>query len=58
MSDDAVARRFVDYCERLTGAGKPAPPLPRDRRNIALQVEKIRERLAATRSKSAAPDTT
>jgi hypothetical protein len=58
MSDNAVARRFVDYCETLIDAGKSAPPLPRDRRNISGQVGKIRERLATTRSKSAAPDTT
>ncbi len=47
MSDNAVARQFEDYCVGLVGAGKSAPPLPRDRRNIANRVRKIRQRLEA-----------
>lgn len=58
MSDDAVARQFVEYCEGLIGTGRSAPPLPRDRRNIARQVEKICHRLAAIGGKTAAPKTT
>jgi hypothetical protein len=57
MSDDAVARQFEFYCEELKRAGKPAPPLPSDRRNIVRQVGKIRERLAASNTNRAAGTT-
>jgi hypothetical protein len=48
LSDGAVARQFELHCEELLRTGKPAPPLPSDRRNIKRQVAKIRDRLAAT----------
>jgi len=57
MSDDAIALQFADYCKGLKSTGKPAPSLPRDRRNVVNQVTKIRERLAVTRSKPAASNT-
>jgi hypothetical protein len=57
MSDDAVAQRFGSFCEQLKQKGKPAPPLPSDRRNIVRQVGKIRARLAATKPNRAAGTT-
>jgi hypothetical protein len=48
LSDHAIAKQFEDHCRNLLNAGKPAPSLPGDRRNVQCQVGKIRARTAVS----------
>jgi hypothetical protein len=52
MSDHAVRVRFENGCQDLEAAGKSAPSLPRDRRNVERQISKIRERISELTAKN------
>jgi hypothetical protein len=51
MSDRAVRVAFENECRNSEAAGKSVPSLPRDRRNIERQIEKIRKRTFTTAPK-------
>jgi hypothetical protein len=55
LSDPNIAREFERHCKELLVAGKPAPSLPKDRRNIENQVAKIRAQRLAKRTEPASP---